>query len=163
MKRGAHATERLCYRLTDPAFTGLDGVGGRRKAGRWHVVGEPVVYCGRSQPGAVLESLARLQGLGRLPPRAVLRIHIPAGVVIEAIEATDVPGWDFDDYQASQVYGSAWLREGRSVALMVPAVTSKPWGENVLLNPAHPDMARLTVDVVPSFAWDGRLQPLGTP
>ena len=52
--------------------------------------------------------------------------------------------------------GDAWFDAGASVALRVPSVVVS--GEfNLLLNPEHPDMSRVTIGNPTSFLFDPRL------
>ena len=57
-----------------------------------------------------------------------------------------------------QDLGSAWLRAGRSLALLVPSVQI-PQQQCILIKPAHPEFARLTIGPPQPFTFDGRLLP----
>jgi glucose dehydrogenase len=70
----------------------------------------------------------------------------PHGHVVALDARTGAPVWDtpFVD-----------VRAGESVALVVPSVVAPPHEANVLLNPAHPDLARI---VAPApVRWGARL------
>jgi RES domain-containing protein len=53
--------------------------------------------------------------------------------------------------------GSAWLERRSSVALRVPSVVV-PMESNVLLNPRHPEMARVRISSNEAFRFDSRLR-----
>ena len=74
------------------------------------------------------------------------------------VSPADLPeGWDaFPHPPATQEIGTRWLREGRSAALQVPSAVV-PHAANVLINPAHPDVADLTAGGPDPFDWDPRL------
>jgi RES domain-containing protein len=55
--------------------------------------------------------------------------------------------------------GSRWVAESRSAVLQVPSIVVD--GEfNYLLNPRHPDFARLTIGEPRPFSFDPRLNNL---
>lgn len=60
---------------------------------------------------------------------------------------------------STREFGSRWVAESRSVALRVPSAVVD--GEfNYLLNPRHPDFARLEIGDPQSFSFDSRLSYL---
>jgi RES domain-containing protein len=58
---------------------------------------------------------------------------------------------------ASQHVGQAWVDAGETLACAVPSVVI-PYSGNVMLNPAHPAMADLTVHEPEAFPVDERLR-----
>ena len=52
---------------------------------------------------------------------------------------------DWRDWRRSREIGRHWVDSVRSLALKVPSFVAQPWGRNVLLNPRHPDFARVRV------------------
>ena len=54
-------------------------------------------------------------------------------------------------------FGDRWLEESRSAVLSVPAMSSRPVGCNVLINPAHPNANRIVVSEPFRVPWDERL------
>jgi len=85
------------------------------------------------------------------------RAHLDDRVAVEVIEPGDLDGWDSPDEKPSRAFGDRWLDEGRTAVLMVPAATARPYGRNILLNPAHPDYNRIRVDPPVPVEWDPRL------
>jgi len=114
-----------------------------------------MVYAAAAFEGALLEQLVHAN-IGRLPPgRVACRISMP--------DVLDVPSLDVDEHEdlrreaTSRRIGEEWAASGESVALVVPSFVARPWGRNVLLNPTHPDIGRVTVRELVDLIWDPRL------
>ena len=124
--------------------------------GRWNPRGLPVVYASLAYEGALLEQLAHVPA-GDLPTgQLASRIVIPEHCTIPAISEADYADWR--NGVRSQRIGAEWVASGRSVALKVPSFVAQPWGWNVILNPAHPDFARVSVVEAIDVVWDGRFR-----
>jgi RES domain-containing protein len=65
-------------------------------------------------------------------------------------------GWDDAALQVSRAFGDSWLSEMRSAVLLVPSVVARAEC-NALVNPAHPDAARILVGEPHPVIWDERL------
>jgi len=57
---------------------------------------------------------------------------------------------------ASQTFGDAWVREGRSAVLRVPSIAVNWMESNFLLNPAHPDFPSIQHGIAERFHFDPR-------
>lgn len=130
----------------------LDGVGGLTVAGRWHSRGRPIVYAAESSALAILEVLVHLE-VDRMPPDfQLLKIEAEAGLKVE-----DRP---LDNPPASQVesarWGDEWLKAGRTALARVPSIIA-PGSCNILINPGHPDAARIRIVEASRWPWDKRL------
>lgn len=144
---------RIC-RTRHPPF---DGTGAMLQGARWNSPGRPVVYAADSFAGAILEILAHAFRPRTLPgPHHAVRIEIPDGVV-EVLDPGSLPGWDDRDSPEALAFGDRWLAGGRSAVLVVPSVPGRPVGRNVLVNPEHPDGARISVSPPFLVPWDERL------
>ena len=151
------AVPLLAYRLSRAKHPPFDGAGAALIGGRWNSRGRPLIYCARSYAGALLELLVHAQ-LGRLPGRhRCVVVEVPDDVSVETLEPASLPGWEVDDQRVSRAFGDRWLAERRSVALLVPSLVARPFEQNVLINPAHPESARLRVAAPVPVAWDARL------
>ena len=133
----------------------FNGIGGLSVDGRWHTRGRLIVYTART------ESLAKLEALVHLKPAIAPRLVLVEATIPDALVATlhgALPtGWDdVPDSGAARPVGDSWLQGGSSLALEVPSLHSGS-ESNVLINPAHPDFARLVIGKVISFAFDNRL------
>jgi RES domain-containing protein len=118
-----------------------------------------VIYAAETYAGAILELLVHAN-LNRLPhTEAVLAIEIPEELAVERLVAADLPGWNAPDQAVSRVFGDRWLAEARSAVLMVPSLVTQGLEDNILLNPAHPEFARITHTPPEPVVWDKRLIP----
>ncbi len=89
----------------------------------------------------------------------LLGLELPDDLGIEVLELTKLPdGWrSLPAPESTQSIGSAWLERRSSVALRVPSVVV-PMESNVLLNPRHPEMARVRISSNEGFRFDSRLR-----
>jgi RES domain-containing protein len=66
-------------------------------------------------------------------------------------------GWDaVPEGLASRNAGSSWLQSSRTVLLTIPSVIIEE-EDNVMVNPAHPDCARIKAIKVRRFLYDHRV------
>jgi RES domain-containing protein len=147
----------LAWRISKVQYPPYDGTGARIAGARWNSPGRPVIYTADTFAGAILEILAHA-----LRPRTLagvhhaVRIDIPDDLV-EVLDPASLPEWQTKGSPEARAFGDAWLAERRSAALAVPAVPSRPIGRNVLINPEHPEAARITVSAPFQVPWDERL------
>ncbi len=145
------------FRIADRRFPVFDGTGARLVGGRWNSPGRPAIYAAETFAGAVLEVLIH-SNLGRVPKtHAVVEITIPDQLSIEAVAAGGLSGWDLEDQVVSRSYGDDWLEEKRTAVLLVPSAVTGGREHNVLLNPEHPEFARITASAPQEMVWDERL------
>ncbi len=84
--------------------------------------------------------------------------EIPGAVTLDEITAAELPA-DWREYPAPerlQDIGTGWVRSAARVGLWLPSAVI-PHERNLLLNPAHPDFARLRLRAPAPFAFDPRL------
>ena len=131
----------------------LDGEGGKRVAGRWHSVGRPIVYTAEAAALALLEALVQFEVRAELPPAyQLLRIEGP-----DDVERSEYPGLAPPaDRDVSAAWGDDWLGTGKTALARVPAAVA-PHSFNWLINPVHPDAARIGVVASGRYPWDQRL------
>ncbi len=123
-----------------PGFDPLDGAGGRVAANRWNEPGNPAVYAAVSPSLAALETLANLDVIAEFGERTLLQIELPDDYEEVSLEQTlrlreDAP--PDDPELLTRGYGTQWLQEKRSLALLVPSFVM-PYEQNVIINPLHP-------------------------
>ncbi|MYH52451.1 MAG: RES domain-containing protein [Gemmatimonadetes bacterium] len=153
--RLAGLTRLEVYRIHDPRFPALSGFGAARWGGRWNPPGVAVVYTSAAYEGTLLEILARLE-IGTIPTGHVAsRIVLPENATVQTFDETGHADWR--RRRRSHDVGREWVDSGRTLALVVPSLVARPWGRNVVLNPAHPDFARVRVAEVVDVRWDPRL------
>lgn len=93
-------------------------------------------------------------------PLVSCRASWPGDLGVEnAPDATYVKGWrESPAPGALAQFGDRWVSESRSAILLVRSALI-PVEMNVLVNPAHPDAARIVYDAPEPFAYDARLTP----
>ena len=136
-------------------FPVFSAVGSTLNEGRWHTVGQEVIYASVYFSTALLEARAYA---GDVPPsdQAFVEIEIPPSTSYEMLDAESLLGWDEPSSPAARAFGSIWLEERRSALLIVPSVVA-PIDHNVLINPNHPDSQGISVGDEQPVRWDSRL------
>lgn len=145
LTRAVHAT---------PPRAAFAGLGAQRRGGRWNRIGTRAAYASSSRALAALEYLANVDP-DELPDDLVF---VGVSVKPSAVEHGNPPvGWDKLDSPVAIDYGESWLRSFAALVLAVPSVIIRS-ERNFVLNPAHPDAAKLSVDAcVEPFIFDARL------
>jgi RES domain-containing protein len=148
---------RIGWRLSKVKHPPYDGTGARLVGARWNSPGRAVIYAADSYAGAILEIVAHTLRPRTLPgDHHAVRIDIPEGIT-ETLEPDELPGWDSPGSPEAREYGDRWLEERRSAVLIVPAVTARPVGRNLLINPDHPDAVKIQVAHPFPVPWDDRI------
>lgn len=146
------------YRIAKAKHPLFDGTGAFLFGGRWNSPGQHVIYGSPCLAGCLLEVLVHAGRRQKLPgAHLCVRAHIPEDLAIEVVDETALAGWDAEESPVARAYGDAWLGEGRSAVLLVPAAVARPYGRNLLINPHHPDHARIRIDDPVPITWDARL------
>jgi RES domain-containing protein len=86
-------------------------------------------------------------------------VDIPDGASTGSASPDAVPGWDAMPPGASCAFGDAWLRGRETLVLLVPSVVTSGLDLNAVINPLHPDFARIVVGDAATMRWDARLLP----
>ena len=135
----------------------LDGAGGRLYAARWNSKGAPIVYLAASPAGALIEILVHLElEDDELPPAyTLLRVSVPGKLKIPQLRVPAGDAWK-SNLALTRALGDAWLKSRRSALARVPSAIL-PDTFNYLLNPLHPDAARISIAETQSAALDLRL------
>ncbi len=133
-----------------------DGEGARRAGGRWNSVGVPVVYTSASLSLSLVEVLAHLPS-GLLPAYSAIPVAFEE-TLVSRLDARRLPArWkDEPAPPETKALGDAWVASRTSAVLRVPSVIV-PNEFNYLLNPAHPEFARLEIGAAMPFPFDARL------
>ena len=137
---------------------GLDGEGARLWGGRWNSPGVAMVYCASSLALAALETLVHLPPAmrrnGALPQLLAVALDLPDDTIMTLDLAGLPPNYGIPDFRA---VGDAWIKARKSLGLRVPSRVIAP-EMNVVVNPAHLDMARVIVAGMEVFVFDDRLE-----
>lgn len=144
----------MLWRLS--RYASLDGRGGLLASGRWHNRGRQVLYTASSPSGALVEMLAHLDVEAEEIPDGyrLLGIDVPDDVIFSAHAEPAVDR--LFNLDRSRALGDAWLHNCGSLLYRVPsAIISHT--DNVLINPAHPDMVKVVLSIDEPFVFDGRL------
>jgi RES domain-containing protein len=146
-----------------PSWTAEDlaGKGAASNGARWNLVGERVTYASSSVSLAAWETRAHLGVSGaRLPfNRFLVCIGVPDDIWDSRATLPSPPpvGWNsIPEGLVSRQLGSRWLLNMKTVLCEVPSVIIDE-EVNVLINPAHPDVQRLTTTKVRRFLYDHRV------
>jgi RES domain-containing protein len=102
------------------------GMGGTLEGGRWHALGQPVIYAGLSAEIAALEKLVHT---GKFLPRdlVLVEIMLPDGPALyEQRDPASLPaGWDsLPAGDTSARIGAEFLRSALALGLIVPRPSS---------------------------------------
>lgn len=136
----------------------LTGEGGLRASGRWHSRGRRVVYVAQSAAAALLEILVYFEiEIRDLPVRyRLLKIDVPDDVQVARVPASALPRDWAERPEVTRAIGDAWIASTSTALLTVPSALV-PETFNVLLNPAHPEAARIVVLHATEHVIDPRL------
>jgi RES domain-containing protein len=133
------------WRITTRRFvdTAFSGEGARLYGGRWNRPGQAMVYTAQSRSLALLEMLVQDD-----PLRAryvLMAAHLPATVIQQQFAVSDLPvAWrEHQERETLQALGAQWLRDSSTCVLAVPSAVVHA-ELNYLINPAHPDFAKIS-------------------
>jgi len=150
----------LVWRITRQLYAerAFDGEGARLYGGRWNRPGEAVVYTSETLSLAALEYFVQLDPDTAPDDLVAVAAELPPGLAVRALEPADLPtGWRaYPALEALQELGTAWVRAGETPVLSVPSALI-PHERNLLLNPAHPDLAALRALPPEAFSFDPRM------
>jgi RES domain-containing protein len=138
----------------------LSGKGAEQSAGRWNRAGIPMVYASTSRALACLETWVHLA-----PPMPLNRYLVELTVSDAAwrsaavVDPHRLVGWDAEPVgKASLDWGVSWARKAQTLLARVPSIiVPEEW--NVLINPAHTDIATVRAVKVRKWLYDTRLRP----
>jgi RES domain-containing protein len=133
------------WRLTRTGQTALDGAGTLKHGGRYSAPGVPVVNFASEAGLAVLVALRYLPGGAAEAPDDYVLGWTEVDAIPDRVAADDSDG-------AIREWVTAWLEERRG---LLAAVRSQvlPEADVVLMNPLHPDAARVPPLVTRPFSF----------
>lgn len=111
-----------------------------------------MVYTAESSALAMLEQLAYLARRALPPPYQLLQLDAPDGCAV-TLFAGKMVRWEVE---ATRSWGEAWLEGATTPLARVPSALA-PEAYNFLINPAHPDAARIRIASAARHHWDDRL------
>ena len=148
------------WRITAARYASraFDGEGARLFGGRWNRRGTPVVYAAEHLSLAVLEQLVHLNPARTPKVRVQLWADVPDDLARTELGPAELPAdWrTVEGHPGLAGLGSEWAAAGETAVLVVPSVVL-PSERNVVLNPDHPDFARIEAGSPEVFEFDPRL------
>jgi RES domain-containing protein len=115
-----------------------------------------MVYCATARALAVLEFFVNLEP-NQAPDDLLLAEATVPDDLVEKLDLSLLPSnWRELDNLACRDLGSNWVKSASSAALLVPSVVVDG-DKNVLLNPTHPDFAKITLAEPIPFRFDPRM------
>jgi RES domain-containing protein len=138
----------------DKAFA---GDGARIHGGRWNSKGVAVVYTADSLALASIEMIVNLPAPKLLQKYVRISAQTSLNLVSE-LSGADLPeDWNSRPISPStRAIGDRWIKEQRSAVLRVPSIVV-PDEYIYLLNPTHPDFARIKIGKPTIYYFDPRL------
>jgi RES domain-containing protein len=146
---------RICRRRH--AAAAATGEGARLYGGRWNSRGVSVVYASTSLALAAVETFVNLEP--NLQPSDFVSVEgeIPDALHIDRLEVKALPAtWHRSRDERLRRFGDDWIRQGKTVALLVPSAAI-PGDWNILLNPAHSDFPKVRFHEPQPFVFDARM------
>ena len=139
------------------AATAFDGEGARLYGGRWNSVGMPMVYASEHQSLAALELRVHIDKT-RMRKRYKCFTFKFEEDLMKLFRIGGLPKeWQQEPPPPSlQQLGDDWAKSNVSVILAVPSVII-PKEFNYLINPKHPDFAKLKIEPPTEFLFDPRM------
>lgn len=139
----------------------MAGTGAKISGGRWNSVGKAMVYAASSRALACLETIVHLGSIDLPLNRYLVQIDVPDDVWQarqELTKDTAAVGWDaLPEGIVSLNIGDSWLDNAATAILLVPSIVV-PEEQNILINPAHPDAARIKATKIRKWLYDARLK-----
>lgn len=134
------------------------GEGASLFSGRWNPIGWPALYAGTTIEISALEKYVNLSG------------HVGSKLLLVSIEIpkqdslyvrpdlNKLPlGWAAVPFgSASQQFGKKWLKSCKQLVMLVPSVIV-PEATNAVINPRHPDIAKVKIQIEREFKFDSRM------
>jgi RES domain-containing protein len=147
------------FRLSKEAFVhSLSGIGAALKGARWNSMGIEIVYTAANRSLAMAEVAVHFSVAMAPPKYQMATIHLPDDIPMMGIPIVDLPtDWSvFPHSETTKKFGDRFILENRYCILKVPSAVTK--GDfNYLLNPRHPEFARIRIIETSPFVFDGRL------
>ena len=147
----------IVWRLSHKSYSAFDGEGGLIWSARWHHAGVRIVYTSQHLSLAALELFVNI-GSDEQPANLAARsADIPDDIPRDRLTAADLPeDWRRLNNTLLRDRGMRWLQGARTAVIIVPSAVI-PQENNCLLNPLHPDFARIRLHKPEPFALDPRM------
>jgi RES domain-containing protein len=136
----------------------LTGAGAKTFGGRWNHRGRAVIYTSETRSLAMVEFLVHVSWMKAPSDLGIATLEIADEIQPEILSPADLPE-DWRLYPAPPRLadlGTDWVHSRRSLLLKVPSAVVEQ-EHNILINPGHSDLIRVTVLEVKDLEFDRRL------
>lgn len=149
---------RIAVEAPTYAANDMTGTGAKISGGRWNSPGTPMVYASVNIALAALETLTYIRSSALPFNRYLISIEIPDDIWNQRLVVDPLPGgWDaIPSGITSKKFGDKWITDRHSPLLVVPSVII-PDEQNVLINPAHPDVGKIIATTIKRWTYDLRV------
>src|SRR5690606_13559656 len=149
----------IVFRLVREKFSSsLSGKGAALRGARWNSMGVELIYTAGNRSLAMAEVAVHLS-LASLPADyLMMSIWLPGDLEIAEFPVNELPlNWNaFPHALSTQRIGDVFVADARCAVLKIPSVVTL--GDfNYLINPKHPEFARIEVESLVKFPFDRRL------
>ena len=140
------------------ASTAFSGIGNKKAGSRWVPEGELAVYTSEHASTAILENLVHMDPSHFQNNYVLIAVDIPDELAMDIVSLESLePDWQSRyEYDTLQQVGKDWIERGESAVLSVPSALM-PQERNLILNPLHPDFAKIIIHEPVDFKFDKRL------
>lgn len=139
----------------------LSGIGASMSDGcQWNSLYTPLVYTAESRALAMLEVSVHLDISEDLPTdRYYVEVDIPSEVEILELKPESLPeNWDAKPpLRPTQLIGDSFVLSQAAAVLKVPS-SIVPFESNYLINPQHPDAAKILIISTKTLSFDYRFR-----
>ena len=149
----------VVYRIAGKKYIkDISGNGARSYGGRWNHKGVGIIYTSENRALATVEYLVHVP-LSIVPTNlSIASLEIPEDIIPKEISTSDLPvNWrDYPVPLELAEIGTQWALANNTLLFRVPsAVVEKEF--NILINPSHPDIQRVTISDIDDYRFDNRL------
>lgn len=150
------------FRISKKIYSQLDGAGGLLYPGRWHKLGNRVIYAAQYRSLAALESLVHLSGTHLITNDFVITtLKIPDHIEFQTLKKQNLSAnWNsLLNYSETQKIGADFLKSSKHLLLKVPSAILED-EYNFIINPLHPDFKFCKMISQKSFHFDNRFSKM---
>ena len=136
----------------------LSGKGAAIKGARWNSIGVELIYLASNRSLAMAEVAVHLT-LGTIPGDYVMTtIYLPDDISTTKITEADLPNdWNAFPYPVStQAVGDKFIADNKYCVLRISSAVTRG-DHNLLVNPYHPEFAKINIISVEEFPFDKRI------
>ena len=146
----------LLYRISSSKYADdISGEGAFRNGGRWNSKGKRIIYTSTSIALSSLEVLVHTDGVPIRKGLSLTTFQL-SDKYITALEALPEDWNSKPPSQSTRIVGDGFIDKKVSLGLKVPSVIV-PEEYNVLINPLHIDMDKLSIVGNRTYVFDTRL------